>query len=619
MTLDRRLGAIYASDDVCHFIVWAPTATTVDVHIQAPDERIIPLMPKPRGYFEGAVSGVAPGSLYTYRLDGDSEWPDPASRSQPEGPHGPSAVVDPAAFPWTDAAWRGVPQDRLVLYELHVGTFSIAGTFDGVISFLPYLKDLGVTALEIMPVAQFPGERNWGYDGVALYAPQNSYGGPDGFRRLIDASHAAGLAVHLDCVYNHFGPEGNYTGLYGNYTTDTYHSPWGDAINMDGPGSAEVRRFFIENALHWVREYHVDGFRLDATDRIIDESATHFLQELSIAIHDEAERLGRHVIVIAESDANDVRYIQPPAVNGHGLDGQWGDDFHHALHALLTGERTGYYAGFGTLRHLAKAFRQNFVYDGVYSDYRERRHGNSPAPAAARQFVVASQNHDQVGNRAAGERLTQLVSFESAKLAAAAYLLSPYIPLIFMGEEFAETAPFLYFTSHTDPDLARAVSEGRRNEFKRFNWQRDVPDPQDPATFHHSKLDHQLREEVHHRAMLELYRELIRLRRELPALAHLSKNDQEVIAYDLEQTLVVRRWRADHETLVALSFAEQPSTVEVSVAEGAWRLALDTADARWRGKGSGLPVLIESDGRITLTIQGRSAVVLEHVIDTEPQ
>ncbi len=613
MSPDQRLGAIYEGDGQCRFVVWAPKAQQLDVHIHAPDERVVTLESRPRGYFEGVASGVEPGSTYTYRLNGGDEWPDPASRYQPEGPHGPSAVVDPQAFDWTDAAWRGVPHDRLVLYELHVGTFSHEGTFDGVIPHLEYLRDLGVTALEILPVAQFPGERNWGYDGVALYAPQNTYGGPDGFRRLIDACHAAGLAVYLDCVYNHFGPEGNYTGLSGNYTTTKYQTPWGEAINMDGPGSAEVRRFFIENALLWVREYHIDGFRLDATDRIIDESATHFLQELTTAIHAEGERLGRNVVVIAESDANDARYLAPPVLHGHGLDSQWGDDFHHALHALLTGERGGYYMQYGSVGHLAKAFRQNFVFDGVYSEYRERKHGSSPKMASARQFVVASQNHDQVGNRATGERLEHLVSFESAKLAAAAYLLSPYIPLIFMGEEYAETAPFQYFTSHTDPDLAKAVSEGRRNEFNRFNWAGDVPDPQDKATFQRSKLDHGLRESGKHKAINDLYRELLRLRRELPALAHLSKDDQEVIAYEVEQVLHVRRWHAGHEVVLVLNFAESAVEIALPVPAGVWTRVIDTADVRWGGSGGETPDSVESDGRATVRMAGRSAVMLERI------
>ena len=615
MPLDRRLGAIYEGTGRCRFVVWAPKAETVDVHIYAPNEQLVALEARPRGYFEGVLSGVEPGSTYKYRLNGSDEWPDPVSRYQPEGPHGPSAVVDPSAFEWTDDAWRGVPQDRLVLYELHVGTFSSEGTFDGVIPHLPYLRDLGVTALEILPVAQFAGERNWGYDGVALYAPQNSYGGPDGFRRLIDASHAAGLAVYLDCVYNHFGPEGNYTGLYGNYTTTKYQTPWGEAINMDGPGSEEVRRFFIENALYWVREYHIDGFRLDATDRIIDESATHFLQALTTAVHAEAERLGRHIVVIAESDANDARYVAPPALNGHGLDGQWGDDFHHALHALLTGERTGYYEQFGSVHDLAKAFRQNFVYDGVYSEYRQRRHGNSPKLAQARQFVVASQNHDQVGNRAAGERLASLVSFESAKLAAATYLLSPYIPLIFMGEEYAETAPFQYFTSHTDPDLAKAVSEGRRNEFKRFKWSGDVPDPQDEATFQRSKLDHSLREGGRHKALNALYRELLRLRREQPALAHLSKEDQEVIPFEAEHALYVRRWHEGHEVVLAFNFAENLVDITLPIPNGEWKRILDTADTRFGGQGSETPGKVTSEDRVSLRLPGRSAVAFERLCE----
>ena len=611
---DIRLGAIYLGNNRCRFVVWAPKAKKVEVHLLSPDDRYVELKARDLGYFDAEIEYVPPGATYKYRLNGGDEWPDPASRYQPEGVHGPSAVVDPSGFQWTDQAWSGIPLDKYVIYELHVGTFTPEGTFEAIIPHLPYLKDLGVTVLEILPVSQFPGDRNWGYDGVFPYATQNSYGGPEGFRKLIDAAHSHGLAVILDCVYNHLGPEGNYLGQFGHYFTNHYNTPWGDAINMDDAGSDEVRRYFIENALYWVRELHMDGFRLDATDRIIDESATHFLQALSIAVHDLAEEVGRYVWIIAESDANDVKWLLPPALNGHGMDAQWGDDFHHALHALLTGERDGYYSQFGETWQMAKSFRQNFVYDGtLYSEYRERTHGNSPKLAKARQFVVASQNHDQVGNRATGERLSHLIDFESAKLAAATYLLSPYLPLIFMGEEYAEDAPFQYFTSHTDPSLAEAVSKGRREEFGTFNWVTDVPDPQDEATFKRSKLNHGLREQGNHGQMLDLYRELLQCRRELPALANLSKERLEVCDFPDQLSLLVRRWTGDDQVVILLNFSESEQRISAYLESGNWQRVLVTSDERFGGPGCDVAETTSGNSMVEFRVTPRSAALLEKV------
>jgi maltooligosyltrehalose trehalohydrolase len=606
-----QLGATPLGDGRCRFVVWAPNATTVDVHLLTPEDRYIAMRERPRGYFEATVDSVEDGNLYRFRLNGSSEFPDPASRHQPEGVHGPSAVVDPRRFEWTDQAWRGVRQRDLVIYELHVGTFSAEGTFGGVIPYLDYLRDLGITAIELLPVSQFPGERNWGYDGVFPFGVQHSYGGPEGLRRLVDACHASGLAVLMDCVYNHLGPEGNYLGQYGPYFTDRYQTPWGQAINMDGAGSDEVRRYFIENGLHWIAEYHLDGFRLDATDRIIDESATHFLRDFSTAMHDLADDLGRRVVVIAESDANDARYIEPVVRNGYGLDAQWGDDLHHALHALLTGERSGYYRDFGTLQHLAKTMRQNFFYDGVYSDNRGRTHGSSPRMTKAEQFVVAAQNHDQVGNRATGERLSHLVSFESAKLAAATVLLSPFVPLIFMGEEYAEAAPFQYFTSHTDPDLAEAVSRGRREEFSGFEWTGEIPDPQDSATFERSRLNHELRETEPHCFMLALYRELLRCRRTLPALRDLSKDTIEVTVHEDVNCLSVLRWSGEHHVAIVFNFGEEPARLTLHVPEGTWKTVICTADERWAGSGCEGPAMVDATPRLDVTVAGRAAVLFE--------
>jgi maltooligosyltrehalose trehalohydrolase len=435
MNQQLTLGARPRPDGSCRFRVWAPYAGSVDLRLVQPEELVVSMEQDARGFFDVTVPDVRAGARYLFRLDGDLERPDPASRSQPEGVHGPSEVVDPTAFDWTDGAWFGHALADYVIYELHVGTFTDEGTFDAIIPHLDGLRDLGVTMIELMPVAQFPGARNWGYDGVALFAVQDSYGGPDGLRRLVDACHARGLGVILDVVYNHLGPEGNYLRDFGPYFTDHYSTPWGDAVNFDRAGSDQVRAFFVENALHWLDEYHVDAFRLDAVHAIFDQSATHFLEEYTTAVHEYAERAGRRVAVIAESDLNDARLIRSREAGGYGMDAQWTDDFHHALHALLTGERDGYYRDYGSAAHLARAMSRGFVLTGQYSEYRDRRHGASHGLADGRRFVVCSQNHDQVGNRALGDRLSTNLDLAQLKLAAGAILLTPFTPMLFMGEE----------------------------------------------------------------------------------------------------------------------------------------------------------------------------------------
>lgn len=441
MGTDARVGATYLGEGRCRFCVWAPLADRVAVHVVAPREWLAPLARDARGYHCGVVTGVEPGSRYFYVLDGEKERPDPASRYQPEGVHGPSQVVDTRAFPWSDRGWCAPALQELVLYELHVGTYTPAGTFEAIIPHLDGLRELGINAVELMPVAQFPGNRNWGYDGVYPFAVQNSYGGPAGLQRLVDACHRRGLAVILDVVYNHLGPEGNYLGDFAPYFTDRYRTPWGAALNFDGPHSDEVRRFFIANALYWLTEFHIDGLRLDAVHAIIDVSAFPFLEELAAVVHRYADRSGRRVYVIAESDLNDPRLIRPRLLGGYGLDAQWIDDFHHALHTLLTGERHGYYQDFGTVHHLAQAFRKGYVYTGQYSSYRRRRHGKAPRLCAAHRFVVFAQNHDQVGNRAQGERLSALTDFAGLKLAACAVLLSPFVPRCLWGRSTARRHP----------------------------------------------------------------------------------------------------------------------------------------------------------------------------------
>jgi maltooligosyltrehalose trehalohydrolase len=652
------IGAIVLGDERCRFRVWAP-GRTVEVHILSPTgeagtgaERVVALEPLDRGYHEGVIDGVSPGALYRYRLDGGVERPDPASRAQPQGVHGPSQVVDERAFPWTDEGWTGLPLESYACYELHVGTFTPDGTLEAAIDRLDDLVRLGVTAVEPMPVAPFPGDRNWGYDGVYPFAVHSAYGGPAGLRRFVDACHRRGLAVVLDVVYNHLGPEGNYLGAFGPYFTERYLTPWGAAINFDDAWSDEVRGFFIENALHWITAFHIDALRLDAVHAIVDQSARPFLQELAEAVHARGTRLGRRVHVIAESNLNDPRLLRQPERGGYGLDAQWSDDFHHSLHALLTGERAGYYRDFGTLRDLEKAFREGFVLSGGYSVYRRRRHGAPSVDIPATRLVVCAQNHDQVGNRPHGERLTRLVSFEALKLAAGTLLLAPFVPLLFMGEEYGETAPFLYFTSHTDPDLAEAVRRGRREEHaaraaaEEGEGREEIPDPQGEETFRRSRLDWALRREGRHRTLLALYTELLRLRKAVPALASLSKDTMEVHGREAERVLVLRRWTvdgagdhgtgstndvsgasdrdtdracdggtgstkhapsvsgpgSDSEIVAVFNFSDRRASVRALAAPGRWAACLDSADERWEGPGRTVPAEVHSDGEIALTV-----------------
>jgi maltooligosyltrehalose trehalohydrolase len=600
MIPESRLGATYLGDSRCHFLVWAPFIEKMDVHIMSPEELIFPLEKDAQGYHKAMAEGVAPGSLYFYRLDGQKEHPDPASRFQPYGVHGPSQVMD-SHFAWEDDPWSGMPLQEYIIYELHVGAFTTEGTFDAIITHLDEVKELGITALELMPVAQFPGNRNWGYDGAYPFAVQTTYGGPEGLKHLVNACHQQGLAVILDVVYNHFGPEGNYIADFGPYFTDRYKTPWGAALNFDGPYSDEVRRFFIENAIYWLAEFHIDALRLDALHAILDISAYPFIEELSVTFHEQVEGLGRKAYLIGESAANDARLIRSREQGGFGLDAQWNDDFHHSLHALLTGEQAGYYRDFGQLEHLAKAFREGFVYSGQYSPYRQRRHGTSSRDIPADRFVVFAQNHDQVGNRMKGERLSRLVSFEALKLAAGIVLLSPFIPLIFMGEEYGETARFPYFISHSEPELVEAVRKGRREEFAAFRWQGELPDPQGEETFLNAKLNHGLREEEQHRVLLDFYKELIRLRKETPALAYLSKDNIDTKGFEEHKLLLIHRWQEDSEVITVFNLNDNQASVTLPVPMGRWHKNLDSAEEPWHGNGSTIPELIETKGEVTLT------------------
>lgn len=508
------------------FSVWAPFAARVAVRVRSAatgTERLHGLERGERGDFAADAAEAAAGDDYWFVVEREGEpprdVPDPRSRWQPGGVHGPSRVLDVQGWRWSDAGWRGLGMADLVIYELHVGTFTREGTFDAAIRELRALRALGVTAIELMPVAEFPGQRNWGYDGVHLYAPQQSYGGPDGLRRLVDAAHRTGLAVILDVVYNHLGPEGNYLDAFGPYFTEAYRTPWGRALNYDGAESDEVRAWVLDNARQWIRDYHLDGLRLDAVHGIFDRGAVPLLQEIADVVHAEGEAAGRDTVCIAESDLNDPRLIREKAVGGHGLDAQWADDFHHAVHALLTGEREGYYADFGDVGAVAQALREPFVYAGQYSPHRRRRHGAPSTGIPRERFVVAIQNHDQVGNRAMGDRLAGLVDAPRYRLAASLLLLAPYVPLIFMGEEYGETNPFQYFVHHSDPELLEAVRKGRREEFAAFGWHADVPDPAAPETFERSQVAREkIARDARHDAVHRLYAALLRLRSEEKAL-----------------------------------------------------------------------------------------------------
>jgi maltooligosyltrehalose trehalohydrolase len=607
------LGATYFDDSRCQFCVWAPQVEQLEVQLISPRHERLPLEKDNMGYHVGARTSVIPGSRYFYRLNGVSERPDPASRFQPEGVHGPSEVLD-AKFSWGDDGWNGLALCDYIIYELHVGVYTREGTFDAVIPHLQELKDVGITAVEIMPVGQFPGGRNWGYDGVYPFAAQNSYGGPQGLKRLVNACHRTGLAVILDVVYNHLGPEGNYFNDFSPYYfTERYKTPWGPAINFDGPYSDEVRHFFIENARYWIADCHIDALRLDAVHAILDHSPVPFLEELAAEVHKLAGDLNHRVYLMPESAANDARLIRSRDCGGYGLDAVWSDDFHHALRTLLTGEQSGYYEDYGKFKHLVDAYRNGFTYSGEYSRFRKRRHGSSAKDIPAERFIVFSQNHDQVGNRLQGDRLIHSVCFEALKLAAATVILSPFIPLIFMGEEYGETAPFPYFISHSDAELIEAVRRGRRAEFAAFQWQGEIPDPQDEATFLQAQLCHESRHSNHHRVLYDFYKELMKLRKTVPALADLKKESMNLRGYDNEQVLFVHRWSGDGQAIIIESFGQSEASVSLPIPAGHWRKVLDSTDKKWQGGGSSTPEDLHSQETITLSLAPRSAVVFTSI------
>ncbi len=573
------------------FRVWAPLPHKVELQLGS---QRLPMQAHAGGWWTLEVAEAGAGTDYGFVVDGEGPYPDPRSEFQPRGIHAPSRLVDHGAFGWTDKGFRAKPLSKAVLYEMHVGTFTPEGTFAATIERLDYLAELGVTHLELMPVAEFSGKHGWGYDGVDLFAPHHAYGGPEGLKQLVDACHARGIAALLDVVYNHIGPSGNYLGKFGPYLTRRYSTPWGEAVNFDGPHSDEVRRFCCDNALMWLRDYHFDGLRLDAVDHIVDASAVHILEQLSNEVAERSAQLGRPLVLIAETDVNDPRLLRSRERGGFGLDAQWNDDFHHALHAALTGERKGYYTDFGTIADLAKALEKGYVFDGKYCKFRQRRRGRPPLGLSGEHLLAYTHNHDQVGNRPAGDRLSHLVSMGQQKIAAALMLTSPFVPMLFQGEEWGTKTQFQYFTDHEEHHLGKAVREGRAAGFEELGWQlTETPDPQTPATFLHSKLDWNERSNGPHAEMLKWYRELLRWRREEFSKLSTELSSVRVRFDETARWLVVERGPIT----VACNFGERMQ--EVAVRDGNARVLLASESG-----------IAATGGRVTLPRD--SVIVLKH-------
>lgn len=551
------------------FEIWAPLVKKMAVTVRELPEPVTMQGPDNRGWWRAKVEQAGPGTEYGFLIDDDqTPYPDPRSGWQPHGVHGLSRLYDQSAFQWTDSEWNAQPLSLAVIYEMHIGTFTQAGTFDAAIERLDHLVQLGVTHVELMPVAAFPGGQGWGYDGVALFAVTDLYGGPDGLKRLVNACHAHGLAVLLDVVYNHFGPVGNYTGKFAPYLTQKHCTPWGGAINFESAGSDEVRRFFCDNALMWLGDFHIDGLRLDAVHELIDRSAVHFLEQLADEVKALSVKLGKRKVLIAESDLNDARLLRQPEHGGYGLDAQWSDDFHHALFTVLIKEQEdkGYYGDFGTIKSLAKSLTNNFVYDGIYSGFRKRSHGRPADDLSPHLFLGFIQNHDQVGNRATGDRIHQTIGLDRAKIAAALVMTAPFVPMMFQGEEYAASTPFQYFADHEDPEMAEAVKAGRQSEFAAFGWNPDeIPDPESVETFTRSKLNWDELHEGEHGEMFEWYCRLIHLRRGSASLQDGTPAQTKVTFDEEARWLIMERGAVTVICNLGDSTREFPDTERLSV------------------------------------------------------
>lgn len=607
--LNRGLGLTYNGDDK-RINVWAPKAKNVQLKIN--NNQTVQLNSEEYGYWSAINIPVSITDDYTLQLETDRgviERPDPVSLSQTNGVHKASSVFDTNAFEFTDENWKGIPLADYIIYELHIGTFSPEGTFLGAINKLDHLLELGINAIEVMPLSAFPGERNWGYDGVFPFAVQESYGGPMEFQRFVNECHNRGVAVILDVVYNHLGPEGNYLQDFADYFTEKYKTPWGKALNFDDAYCDGVRNYFIENVLMWLRDFHVDALRLDAVHAINDFGATHILAEIKAYVDELSSVTQRDYHLIAECDLNDVKYIKSLSENGYGMDAQWLDDFHHALRVTAGEPRIGYYKDFNGIADLAKSYKQAFVYDGIYSAVREKSYGSNTINSSGKQFVVCSQNHDQVGNRMLGERSLQLYGFEMSKVLATAVLFSPFVPMLFMGEEWGETNPFQYFVSHGDEDLIEAVRKGRAKEFEAFNATGEAPDPQSEKTFLSSKLQWELLAEDKHQKMFSFYKDLIALRRLHPALRKLDLTNIDVKVFDLENVLLVRRCQDDEQLICLLNFSSSTQKIDLNLS-GNWSCLLNSSSISYFGKDDSDYSEIQLNKNFN--ILPKSALIFEH-------
>lgn len=599
----KTIVPVLTDDHSCEFTIWAPKANDMHLLLETSGEKIR-MNKQEFGYWTCSAKNIAPGTRYKYEIN-NQPFPDPASLSQPEGVHEASEIIDLLDFTWNDSNWKNIPLNKMIQYEIHTGTFSESGDFEGIISKLDYLKNLGINTIEILPVSQFSGRRNWGYDGVYPFAVHNTYGGAKKLMKLVNAAHEKGLAVILDVVYNHFGPEGNYVGNFGHYFSGKYSTPWGQPLNFDGPYSDGVRNYVVQNVLMWCRDFHIDALRLDAVHSIFDFSAKHIMQELAEKLNELSEETGRKFYLIAESHLNDVRYINPIEKGGYGLDAQWSDDFHHAVHTLTTGEKKGYYMDFGRPEQLAKAIKNAFIFDGQYSEFRKKTYGNSTKNNPGGQFVIFNQNHDQVGNRQHGDRLISMTDFETAKVIAGAMLTAPNVPMLFMGEEYGERNPFCYFVSHLDPKLNQLVREGRKKEFSDFHAQAsETKDPDAPETFEASKLSWNIEKDEEKKAMHAFYKEIIGLRKNHPVLKVPDKDALQI--ENNGKLFVMERWHKNHRILILMNFDDHPHPAAVNLKKSFSKI-LDSAEKKWNGSGTTAPEKIAQNS--TFQIQQKSILI----------
>lgn len=612
MSLYQKVGANIINKSICKFTVWAPKKKKIELILT--DKNEVHQMNKgDYGYWSVTLNNCANETRYKYRINGKDAFPDPASMYQPEGVHGPSLVFDTGTFEWTDHNWMNHEMGDYIMYELHTGTFSEQETFEGISKKLDYLLDLGINAIEIMPVGQFSGNRNWGYDGVYPFAVQNTYGGPRELQKLVNNCHNKGIAVILDVIYNHLGPEGNYLGQFAPYFTNAYTTPWGAAVNFDDEYSYGTRNYFIQNALMWFRDFHIDALRLDAIHAIRDYSATHFMQELAAYTAQTSLITGKKHYLIAESNLNDVRYINPFETGGYQLNGQWSDDFHHAIHTKLTGEDFGFYMDYGKTRDVEKALRDVFIYDGKYSPFRKKVYGNKTGNNPGQQFVIFNQNHDQVGNRKFGERLSVLSGFEQQKLIAVTLLMSPFLPMLFMGEEYGEENPFLYFVNHHDQHLNELVRKGRKAEFKGFWDKSPAPDPDAKETFDKSKLSWNYTENKKQNTLLNLHKELIRLRKTENALRIPNRNKCKINHIRNIDVITMERWDDQYSFFCVLNFSGSDREIEVLTEKGDFfKPLLDSSSKKWLGSNSMFPSNLTYSDR--LRIKGFSGIIFKAVI-----